>query len=145
LLCTIGFGRRSAEATVGLLLEAGVEVVVDVRRRPDGGLLGYARQRDLPWILSLSGLGYEHRLELAPPDDLLARYREDKDWEAYMPEFTSRVLDTPAAEAAMRELAERAEVSALWCIEPLPEHCHRRLVAERMEQRFGPLQVVHLV
>lgn len=45
----------------------------------------------------------------------------------------------------MRELAERPAVSALWCIEPGPERCHRRLVAERMERRFGPLEVVHLV
>jgi uncharacterized protein (DUF488 family) len=82
---------------------------------------------------------------LAPPEDLLARYRDDKDWDAYVPEFTSRVLDTPAAELALRELAERPAVSALWCIEPGPERCHRRLVAERMERRFGPLEVVHLV
>jgi hypothetical protein len=62
-----------------------------------------------------------------------------------VPEFTSRVLDTPAADAAMREIVERPAISALWCIEPGPEHCHRRLVAERMQQRFAPLDVQHLV
>jgi uncharacterized protein YeaO (DUF488 family) len=116
---------------------------VDVRRRPDGGLLGYARQRDLPWILSLAGIDYRWVPALAPPDDLLARYREDKDWDAYVPEFTRRVLDTPEGEAAMRAIAADPRVPALWCIEPTPERCHRRLVAERMERLF-PLHVEHL-
>jgi hypothetical protein len=81
---------------------------------------------------------------LAPPDDLLARYRENRDWDAYVPEYTSRVLDTPEAEAAIRELAERPAVSALWCIEPEPDRCHRRLVAARMQELYPQLVVVHL-
>jgi len=113
--------------------------VVDIRRRPDGGLLGYARQRDLPWILSLVGIDYWYLPELAPPDDLLARYREDRDWDAYVPEFTERVLRTPAGEAALRAIVEDPRVPALWCIEPTSERCHRRLVAERLP---GP--VCHL-
>lgn len=90
---------------------------------------------------------YEHRLELAPPDDLLDRYRRDKDWPAYVEEFEERVLATTQAGNAMTELLSRtgAEVIALLCSEPTPERCHRRLVAERMKEIDPSLQIVHLV
>ena len=143
-VATNGFGKKSAERFVRLLTGAGVTTVVDIRRRPDSPLAGFARQRDLPFVLDVAaGIGYEHRLELAPPEELLLRYRADKDWTAYVPDFTVLVLDTPAAEKAIEELLARADPFALLCSEPAPDHCHRRLVAERMATR-GDVEVVHL-
>ena len=143
-VATIGFGRKSAEQFVGLLTGAGVTTVVDVRRRPDSPLSGFARKRDLPFLLNAAAsIGYDHRLELAPPEELLLRYRADKDWAAYLSDFTAEVLDSPAAEAAIDALLARVEPFALLCSEPAPDHCHRRLVAERMATR-GDVEVVHL-
>ena len=34
--------------------------------------------------------------------------------------------------------------SCLLCSEDLPDQCHRRLVAEYLAQKWGPLQVQHL-
>jgi uncharacterized protein (DUF488 family) len=145
-IATIGFGKKGAERLVALLADAGVETVVDIRRRPDSALSGYARQRDLPFILErAAGIGYEHRLELAPSHELLDRYRDAKDWDAYVPEFTRDVLDSPAAADAMRNLAGRPDLVALLCAEPGPERCHRRLVAERMQRDFGLAEIAHLV
>ena len=145
VVATIGFGKKSAEQFVGLLNGAKVTTVIDTRRRADSPLSGYARKRDLPFLLRSSGIGYEHCLELAPPDDLLMRYREDKDWESYVDEFNRRVLANPEAAAAMNQLANRPETIALLCSEPTPEQCHRRLVAERMAEANGPLTIRHLV
>jgi uncharacterized protein (DUF488 family) len=143
-VATIGFGQKSAERLVGLLTEAGVTTVVDIRRRPDSPLSGYARKRDLPFLLdAAAGIGYAHRLELAPPEELLLRYRTDRDWPAYIADFTELVLDTAEAEAEMRELLARPELVALLCSEPGPERCHRRLVAERMAT-LGAVEIVHL-
>jgi uncharacterized protein (DUF488 family) len=143
-VATIGFGKKSAEQFVRLLTGAGVTTVVDIRRRPDSPLAGFARQRDLPFLLdAAAGIRYEHRLELAPPEELLLRYRSDKDWTAYVPDFTALVLDTPAAEKAIDELLARSDRFALLCSEPGPERCHRRLVAERMAAR-GSVEIVHL-
>lgn len=147
-IATIGFGKKGAERFVHLLRDVGVATVVDTRRRPDSPLAGYARKRDLPFLLSsAAAIGYEHRLELAPPDDLLVRYREDKDWPAYVLEFEERVLSTPHAGQTMKELLSRSttEVVALLCSEPTPEQCHRRLVVERMRDMEPSLQVIHLV
>lgn len=144
-IATIGFGKKSAERFVGLLKGAGVTVVVDTRRRPDSALSGYARKRDLPYILGASGIGYEHRLELAPPDDLLQRYRSDHDWDSYVVEFEERVLESDAARQAMLDLTRRSDTVALLCSEPTPEKCHRRLVAERMRDHDPTMQIDHLV
>jgi uncharacterized protein (DUF488 family) len=40
--------------------------------------------------------------------------------------------------------SRQGEVMALLCSEPTPEKCHRRLVVERMSEREGDLQVLHL-
>jgi uncharacterized protein (DUF488 family) len=147
-IATIGFGKKGAQRFVELLREAGVQTVVDTRRRPDSPLAGYARQRDLPFLLtSAAAIQYEHRPELAPPDDLLDRYRQNRDWLAYEEEFEERVLRTSEARETMTELLNRsdAETVALLCSEPTPEQCHRRLVAERMKDMEQSLQVVHLV
>jgi uncharacterized protein (DUF488 family) len=145
-IATIGFGKKGAERFVQLLRDASVTTVVDTRRRPDSPLSGYARQRDLRYILSGAGIGYEYRPELAPPDSLLDRYRFDKDWGAYERDFDALVLRTPAAADAMSQLVERSkhETAALLCSEPTPERCHRRLVAERMTEIDPSLKIVHL-
>ncbi|MDX6479944.1 MAG: hypothetical protein QOG85_454 [Gaiellaceae bacterium] len=144
-VATIGFGRKGAERLIELLNSAGVTIVVDIRRRPDGPLSGYARQRDLPFILRLSGIEYTHRPELAPPTELLDRYREEKDWDAYVPVFEELVLQSAEAKAAMKDVLALPGVPALLCVEPTPEKCHRRLIVERMNDELGPIEIVHLV
>jgi uncharacterized protein (DUF488 family) len=144
-IATIGFGKKSAERFVSLLRDAGVQTVVDTRRRPDSPLSGYARQRDLPFILeTAAGIGYEHRPELAPSDELLDRYRKDKDWKAYVADFEA-VLSSRAAIESMNDLLNRADHVALLCSEPTPEKCHRRLVAERVKEMRPDVVITHLV
>jgi uncharacterized protein (DUF488 family) len=145
-IATIGFGKKGAERFVQLLCGASVRTVIDTRRRPDSPLSGYARKRDLPYILRAAGIGYEYRPELAPPDALLDRYRSDKDWAAYERDFDELVLQTPAAAEAMADLIERSkrETVALLCSEPTPDRCHRRLVAERMTKIDPSLKILHL-
>jgi uncharacterized protein (DUF488 family) len=146
-VATIGFGKKGAERFVELLKGASVKTVIDTRRRPDSPLSGYARRRDLPYILRGAGIGYEYRPELAPPDALLDRYRSDKDWAAYERDFDELVLQTPAAAEAMSDLIERSknETVALLCSEPTPDRCHRRLVAEQMMKIDPSLTVIHLM
>lgn len=146
-IATIGFGQKGAERFVALLKGAGVRTVVDTRRRPDSPLSGYARQRDLAFILKGHDIEYEYRPELAPPSELLDRYRQDKDWLAYEHDFDAQVLQADDAKRAMSDLLDRSshEVVALLCSEPTPERCHRRLVADRMRNLDGSLEIVHLM
>src|SRR5436190_18028439 len=133
-VATIGFGKKGAERFVRLLVDPEVETLVDIRRRPDSPLAGYARQRDLPFVLDRAArIRYEHRLELAPPEELLDRYRKEKDWTAYVRDFEA-VLSSPEGVASMDALLDRPDRIALMCSEPTADRCHRRLVAERMSE-----------
>lgn len=35
--------------------------------------------------------------------------------------------------------------SCLLCSEEMPDHCHRRLVAEYLKERWGDVEIVHIV
>ena len=50
-LCTIGFTQKSADRFFGLLAEARVTRLVDIRLKPGGQLSGFANSRDLPFFL----------------------------------------------------------------------------------------------
>jgi uncharacterized protein (DUF488 family) len=146
-IATIGFGDKPAERFIALLRDARVVTMIDTRRRPDASSSGYARQRDLPFLLrSAADIGYEHRPELAPPVALLDRYGRDEDWPAYERDFARLVLDSSDTMPVMMNLLARSatELMALMCVEPRPHQCHRRLVAERMYELDPSLEIIHL-
>ncbi len=143
-LATIGFTQKSAETFFGLLEQHNVGRIVDIRLHPDGQLAGFAKGRDLAYLLQrLNGCEYVHRLDLAPTEDILGDYRRDKDWDRYTARFQSLMeeRDVPSSLPAELFLGKRA---CLLCSEPTPEKCHRRLVAELLAARWPELDVVHL-
>src|SRR5436309_1092613 len=87
-LFTIGYTRKSLRAFIELLQGAGVDAVVDIRRNNTSQLAGFAKREDLAYLLRAGfGIAYEHRLELAPTEEILGRYRRDRDWAAYREAF----------------------------------------------------------
>ena len=141
---TIGFTQKPAERFFGLLAGAGVRRLVDTRLRPGGQLAGFANGRDLPWLLDrLVGCGYAHLPILAPTADILDGYRADGDWDRYVRGFET-LLDDRGVPAALDRAAFETTPNCLLCSEATPEHCHRRLVAERLARTWG-IEVVHLV
>ncbi|KAI5913757.1 DUF488 domain-containing protein [Azoarcus sp. PA01] len=85
ILYTVGFTRKGAQRFFELLADAGVRLLLDIRARPDSQLAGFARARDLVWLLQkVAGIGYLHVSALAPAADLLADYRDGRfDWAGY--------------------------------------------------------------
>lgn len=144
-LCTIGFTKKSAEQFFGLLRAHGVGLLLDIRRHPQGQLAGFAKQSDLPYFLKhLADCDYRHMLDLAPTEDLLAAYHNSHDWEAYEQNFMALLDERHIPESLPRELFT-SQVCCLLCSEATPEHCHRRLVAERLAVAWPELEIVHLV
>jgi uncharacterized protein (DUF488 family) len=143
-LLTIGYTRKSLQRFVELLRGAGVDAVIDTRRHNTSQLAGFAKREDLAYLLREGfGIGYEHRLELAPTAEILARYRQDRDWPAYVQAFEGLMEETGMAVAARAVLAPYRR-PCLLCAEESPERCHRRLLAERLQGLFPGLEVVHL-
>jgi uncharacterized protein (DUF488 family) len=144
-LYTIGFTQKSAETFFGLLRENGVQRLIDIRLHPGGQLAGFAKQTDLPYLLAnlASGCGYVYAPELVPTKEILNDYRRDKDWLRYRTRFEALMDERKIPETLKREDFEQV-VSCLLCSEPTPEQCHRRLVAERLANVWGNVEVIHL-
>ena len=148
LLCTIGFAGKTAEEFFVLLLDAGVEQVIDIRQNRSGQLSGFAKHPDLSYFLrTIAAISYRHEPLLAPPPELLKSYRSAKDWPAYETGFFE-VMKKRAVPASLDTASWSSRV-ALLCSEPGPEKCHRRLVADLLavhcRERGDTVEIRHLL
>jgi uncharacterized protein (DUF488 family) len=141
-LFTIGFTKTSAESFFVRLSQAHVKKVVDVRLNNVSQLAGFAKQNDLRYFTkSICGIGYEHLPELAPTQDILDEYKKSKgEWSVYARKF----LDLMKKRRVETLDRTRLDGSCLLCSEDKPHHCHRRLVAEYLKDKWGDVEIEHL-
>lgn len=141
---TIGFTKTTAENFFGRLQAAGVRTVVDVKLNNSSQLAGFAKSADLRFFLKAIGnIGYVHRPELAPTDAMLTDYKKNKgDWR----EYETRFLDLMAARRIEDSFRPHMfDGACLLCSEDKPHHCHRRLVCDYLNGKWGArLRVTHL-
>ena len=140
---TIGFTRKSADRLFGLLRESGARRVVDVRLDNVSQLAGLAKRDDLAFFLAeICGMEYVHLPELAPTKEILQEYRRRTiDWETYEIRFLE-LMHRRRIEKSIPEAV--AAHGCLLCSEDKPHHCHRRLVAEYLNDRWGGIEIAHL-
>ena len=141
---TIGFTKKTAEEFFTKLREAGVKRLLDVRLNNSSQLAGFAKRKDLEFFLKeLAGIEYQYVPELAPTKDILDAYKKHKgDWTVYEREF----MELMARRAIEKQLPEElVESACLLCSEHLPEHCHRRLVVEYLDEHWGGVTATHIV
>lgn len=140
---TIGFTKTSAESFFARLQKAGVKRVIDVRLNNSSQLAAFAKKDDLRYFLkAICSIDYVHRPELAPTQDMLDAYKKDGGaWLEYERKFLSLMTARHVEGIIPREIASE---SCLLCSEHKPHHCHRRLVAEYLQAKWGELEVFHL-
>ena len=144
-LFTIGFTQKPARKFFSLLKDAGVERLIDIRLNPGGQLAGFAKQGDLAYFLSeIVDCEYHHEVNLAPTAPILSDYRENHDWPEYVRRFEALMDERGVPESLDRKLFTERRCCLL-CSEATPDHCHRRLVAERLARCWSDVEVVHLV
>lgn len=144
LVTTIGFTKTNAEGFFERLIGAGVKKVVDVRLHNTSQLAGFAKADDLSYFLrKLGGIQYVHQPLLAPTDTILKAFKKDKgDWSVYEDRFLG-LMQERKIEARLKP--EMLEGACLLCSEATPHHCHRRLVVEYLNSKWGEtLAVKHL-
>lgn len=141
---TIGFTRKSAEEFFTRLKESGARRVVDVRLHNVSQLAGFAKKEDLRFFLrEICGMGYIHVPELAPTQDIMDEFRRGKgDWSAREARFLDLLRRREVEKTVPREVLDEG---CLLCSEEKPHHCHRRLVAEYLQEHWGNMEIRHLV
>ncbi|MBM4026440.1 MAG: DUF488 domain-containing protein [Planctomycetes bacterium] len=140
---TIGFTKKSAEEFFTRLQKAGVRRVVDVRLNNTSQIAGFAKARDLEFFLqAVAGIGYRHLPELAPTQDILDGFLKAKGtWSEYVRQFTALLQTRQVAQTLSGAIRDG---DCLLCSEDTPEHCHRRLVAEHLQEHWPAVEIVHL-
>lgn len=137
---TIGFTKKSLEEFLILLKKNGIQKIVDIRLNPSSQLSGFAKAEDLRYTLEREGVAYEHVKEFAPSEEILKKYREDKNWERYEKKF-KELMEQRNAKKILKRLLNEGKTICLLCSEEKADKCHRRLVAELLE---GGVEIVHL-
>jgi uncharacterized protein (DUF488 family) len=141
---TIGFTKRSAADFFGTLRRAGIQRLLDVRLNNSSQLAGFTKASDLPFFLKeICGAEYLHEPLLAPSQELFDAYKKGKgSWNEYERRFLHLMAEREIEKKIDRKLFEIP--TALLCSETTAEHCHRRLVLEYLQEKWGGLTAVHL-
>ncbi len=140
---TIGFTKTSAESFFTRLQQAGVRKVLDVRLNNVSQLAGFAKKDDLRYFLrALGSIDYLHQREFAPTQEMLDAYKKQRGaWADYERQFLDLMAQRRIEDAVPRETLDGA---CLLCSEDKPHHCHRRLVVEYLQSKWGNLEIAHL-
>lgn len=139
---TIGFTKTSAEGFFTRLTESGAKKLVDVRLNNISQLAGFAKRDDLRYFTKqICGLDYEHVSKLAPTKDILDEYKKNGGaWNVYENKFLDLMTKRRIEDIDPHQL----DGSCLLCSEDKPHHCHRRLVAEYLRNKWTHVEIIHL-
>jgi uncharacterized protein (DUF488 family) len=140
---TVGFTRKSAGEFFEKLRGAGIKRVVDVRLNKSSQLAGFSKRDDLRYFLKeILGVDYVEAPLLAPTQPLLDAYKKNKGrWADYERDFIHLMEE--------RHIEDKVDPAilaggCLLCSEDQPHQCHRRLVAEYLQRKWGNLEIKHI-
>ncbi|HTC99009.1 MAG TPA: DUF488 domain-containing protein [Bradyrhizobium sp.] len=136
-LFTIGYEQTPSKAVLDELESAGVKLLVDVRAVTSSRRPGFSKNQ-LAAGLDERGIAYVHLKGLGTPKEgRLAARSGNYD---LLQKVFAKHLKTPQAKEDLDELSalvKKAGPVCLLCYERNHEHCHRRWIAEIIEERDG--------
>jgi uncharacterized protein (DUF488 family) len=136
-LFTIGYEGRTQDEYLGLLREAGVTLLADVRRNPISRKKGFSKNT-LAQGCATVGIRYEHLPELGITSEKRKGLATQADVDALFAEYEREWLPQQApAPARLWAWLDAGERVALTCFERAPGACHRHCVAEALQCAHG--------
>ncbi len=143
-LLTIGYTKSTAKSFFTRLKNANVKTVIDVRLSNNNLFAGFTKKEDLRFFLNeICNIDYKHMPNLlAPSKDLHKRNQKGTlPWSQYETEFIQLLIDRKIENVLMQRTFDHG---CLLCSESTADHCHRRLVAEYLQQKWGNIDIEHL-
>lgn len=136
---SIGYQERSIDEFVGLLLETGVTILVDVRLNAISRKRGFSKTA-LSEALEQAGIAYRHERELGNPKDNREAFRRGltsarNRYLAHLSNGASAVYDEVVSLASTTRVA-------LLCYERDHAECHRSCIIDTARDRDPSLHVV---
>lgn len=154
---TIGVYGFDRDSFLEALKTAKIDVLVDIRRRRGvrGPLYAFANSQRLQDSMADAGIGYVHNADLAPGVDIVQQ-QVDHDTSsgesirnraellpAFREDYHRLILDDFDFDAFLQTNQIADGRICFMCVETTANACHRGMVAERMQQRYG-WPVTHL-
>jgi uncharacterized protein (DUF488 family) len=140
---TIGFTKKPAREFFAKLRRPGLVRLMDVRLNNVSQLAGFSKRDDLLFFCeAILSLEYLHLPSLAPTQAMLDEYKKNHGgWQEYETKFLQLMAERKIEDTLAREVIDGG---CLLCSEPTPEHCHRRLVAEYLQSKWGDVEIEHI-
>lgn len=148
---TIGVYGYTEDTFVEALQQATIDVFVDTRRKRGvrGPQYAFANSTRLQHTLEKLDIPYVHRLDLAPTQQMI-RSQDDADHNAgllrrertgltdgFRQAYTDDILDGFDSRAFVDSLGNEVKSLLIFCIERVPDACHRSILAERLRHDLG--------
>ncbi len=134
---TIGFTKKEAKTFFELLKSYGITLIVDVRLNNTSQLSGFSKFPDIEYFLEKCSLcHYKSDKFFSPEEKTLKDYKSGKiDWNGYVAQFYSTMKKRNIREYIKinYDYLIKSEKICFLCSEETPDNCHRRLIAELLQ------------
>lgn len=129
---TIGYEGMVLDGFVSKLKSNGIKQVIDVRELPLSRKTGFSKT-SLESSLLEAGLVYFHLRDLGTPKKLRDEFRNGGSASAFFDRYKDHLKRNWRAFDVLLGLAT-IRPTAIMCLEKDHEHCHRKVIAERLEE-----------
>ena len=150
-IITIGVYGFDESSFFEALCKAEVDTFCDIRSRRGvrGATYAFANSMRLQARLAELGIRYIHRKDLGPTKAVrekqaaadkatkIAKRKRTALGEAFIEAYHTECLAAFEPQNLLDELASDARVVALFCVEKVPEACHRSLVADKLAKTLN--------
>ena len=150
-IVTIGVYGFDEDSFFDALRKAAVDTFCDIRSRRGvrGATYAFANSKRLQARLAELGIRYIYRKDLGPTKTVrekqaaadkatkTAKRKRIELGKAFIEAYHAECLDAFDPQSLPDELESDARVVALFCVETVPEACHRSLVAEKLAKTFN--------
>lgn len=136
-LFTIGSNGKTCKQFFELLKKNKIDLLIDVRLNNKSQLSGFAKGGDeyLGYLLKkICNIKYIHDPYLAPNSQILDKYHLDMKWDEYELEFDKLMRHRNVKQYFKKNYSNYTSICFL-CVEEKPDKCHRRLVAECLDDK----------
>lgn len=141
-LYTIGFAQKKAEEFFSILKKNKIKTLIDIRQSNTNIYAGFTIRDNLRYFLKeICDIDYVENRLFAPTKEIRDKYHEDKDWESYQRKYGELLRERKALDSISMDLIDSG---VLLCSEPSADHCHRRLAAEHIKEKFKGIRIIHL-
>ena len=141
---TIGYQGTEIREFIDILQSQSITGVIDVREVPLSRKPGFSKNK-LSDALAAVSIKYIHVKDLGSPSSLREKLKHDGDNEYFIEKYSEYLMTRMNIIESLYEYTIIKETSCLMCMERNPDHCHRRIIAEKlMKIGNNHLQVVHI-